>query len=97
MKTNEKICNRIRFWDGLLPWVMDNRDGAEKAVGVSYYPRWRKGLYCDAQANRYRQHPLDYIEAMMEAMHMATSRLLPDETASIGVYGSISKAITFMD
>lgn len=28
------------------------------------YPRWMKGLYCDAAAQQHRQHPLDYIECL---------------------------------
>src|SRR5690606_41748196 len=28
------------------------------------YPRWKQGLYCNAGANQFRQHPLDYIEGL---------------------------------
>lgn len=31
---------------------------------VYYYPRWAKGLYCQASENQFRQHPLDYIEGL---------------------------------
>ena len=34
------------------------------ASSVKYYPRWEEGKYCDPAANRYRQHPLDYIEVL---------------------------------
>jgi L-ribulokinase len=39
-------------------------DGTEVASSVFEYPRWKDGLYCDAAANRFRQHPKDYIEGL---------------------------------
>lgn len=44
--------------------VVDVRTGETVATSVKYYPRWSQGLYCDPAANRYRQHPLDYIEVL---------------------------------
>ena len=32
------------------------------------YRRWADGLYCDPVANRFRQHPLDYLESMEGAI-----------------------------
>lgn len=61
--------------DSCRALVVDANNGEEKASGICYYPRWKAGLYCDAQTNRYRQHPLDYIEAMVEAVHSALSQL----------------------
>ncbi len=43
--------------------LSDTADGHTVACSVAYYPRWKAGLYCDAGENRYRQHPLDYIES----------------------------------
>lgn len=43
--------------------LVDTADGKIVACSVAYYPRWKAGLYCDAGENRYRQHPLDYIES----------------------------------
>jgi L-ribulokinase len=37
------------------------------------YPRWKKGLYCDAAASQFRQHPLDYLEGMEAAIKGALS------------------------
>lgn len=33
---------------------------------VSMYKRWAEGKYCIAEQDQYRQHPLDYIEAIDE-------------------------------
>ena len=69
--------------DSCRALVVDVCNGDEVATGVSFYPRWKAGLYCDAQSNRYRQHPLDYIESMTEAVHTALSHLTEEEIASI--------------
>jgi L-ribulokinase len=44
--------------------VVDTETGAEVAQSVKYYSRWIEGKFCDPSANRYRQHPLDYIEVL---------------------------------
>lgn len=38
--------------------------GEEVPSSVFSYPRWRDGLYCDTVRNKFRQHPLDYIEGL---------------------------------
>lgn len=40
------------------------RDGETIASSSFFYPRWRDGLYCDASAHRFRQHPLDHLEGL---------------------------------
>jgi len=44
--------------------VVDALSGEQVAESVAHYPRWRQGLYCDPVSNRYRQHPLDYVETL---------------------------------
>ncbi|MBR7003381.1 MAG: ribulokinase [Bacteroidales bacterium] len=48
--------------------LVDVSDGREMASCTSYYKRWAKGLYCDTTIDRYRQHPLDYIESLEEVL-----------------------------
>ena len=69
--------------DSCRALIVDAFNGHEVAVGVSFYTRWKAGLYCDARDSRYRQHPLDYIESMVEAVHIALSNLNKEEIAAI--------------
>lgn len=50
--------------DSVRCLVVRCSDGAELASAVVEYPRWKAGLYCNPSASQYRQHPLDYIEAL---------------------------------
>lgn len=50
--------------DSVRTVFVDTADGREVASSVFVYPRWKQGLYCDASQNRFRQHPLDYIEGL---------------------------------
>jgi L-ribulokinase len=52
-------------------------DGAELATHVAAYPRWSEGRYSDARHQRFRHHPLDYIEAMTEAVRAVARQLGP--------------------
>ena len=84
IESNKKYVIGLDFGtDSCRALIVDVRNGDEVATGVSFYPRWKAGLYCDAQSNRYRQHPLDYIESMTEAVHTALSHLTEEEIASI--------------
>ena len=50
--------------DSVRSIIANTANGYEIASSVYYYPRWQKGLFCDAAANQFRQHPLDYIEGL---------------------------------
>lgn len=50
--------------DSVRAIIADAADGREVASSVFYYPRWKEGKYCKPAANRFRQHPLDYIEGL---------------------------------
>jgi len=50
--------------DSVRSIVADATSGQVLGSSVKYYPRWAKGLYCDPIENRFRQHPLDYLESM---------------------------------
>jgi len=67
--------------DSVRSVVVDTDNGETVGTAVFEYSRWKKGLYCDPSANRFRQHPLDYIEGM-EYSVKAALRDLPGEVTS---------------
>jgi L-ribulokinase len=50
--------------DSVRSLIVSTETGEEIAGAVFHYPRWKQGLYCDAKVNRFRQHPLDYLEGL---------------------------------
>ena len=50
--------------DSVRSLIVNVATGEEVAGEVFYYPRWKKGLYCDATSNMFRQHPKDYLEGL---------------------------------
>lgn len=57
--------------------VVNAKNGAETGSAVCYYPRWKTGKYCDPARNRYRQHPLDYIESLEQVVREALAACGP--------------------
>jgi L-ribulokinase len=62
----EKLLIGLDFGSDSIRAVLVNQNGKCLAASVSNYPRWNKKMYSDANENRFRQHPLDYIESMTE-------------------------------
>jgi L-ribulokinase len=54
--------------DSVRSIIANTRDGIEIASAVYNYPRWRDGLFCNVNANQFRQHPLDYIEGLVHSV-----------------------------
>ncbi len=50
--------------DSVRSVIVNAANGEEVAAAVYTFPRWRDRLYCDSVANKFRQHPLDYIEGL---------------------------------
>lgn len=50
--------------DSVRSVIVDASNGSEVASSVFFYPRWKDGKYCDPSKNRFRQHPLDYVEGL---------------------------------
>src|SRR5665647_1260714 len=50
--------------DSVRTVLVDASNGKEISSSVYYYPRWKAGKYCDPANNRFRQHPLDYLEGI---------------------------------
>jgi L-ribulokinase len=70
--------------DSVRALIVD-ASGHTLAEAVRPYPRWGEGRYIDAAAGMFRQHPLDYIEAMTDAVREAVSHTNPAEVRGIGV------------
>jgi len=50
--------------DSVRTVIINAGSGKEMAASVFPYPRWATGKYCNAAAQQFRQHPLDYIEGL---------------------------------
>ena len=61
--------------DSVRSVIVDTGNGNIEGSSVFEYPRWKKGLYCDPAANRFRQHPLDYTEGLEQSVKGAMKGL----------------------
>ncbi len=50
--------------DSVRTAIIETGDGSEVSSAVADYRRWSEGRYSDPASNRFRQHPLDYIEGL---------------------------------
>lgn len=64
--------------DSVRVIIFDVFTGHMVAEAVSHYPRWKKGVYCDAAKSQFRQHPLDYIESFTECMKSVMGQISPN-------------------
>jgi L-ribulokinase len=63
--------------------IVSTLNGDEVASSVKYYSRWAEGKYCDPAKDQYRQHPLDYIEALEATAKEALSLVGPDVAKNV--------------
>ncbi|HEX7623279.1 MAG TPA: ribulokinase, partial [Anaeromyxobacteraceae bacterium] len=76
---NESFVVGLDFGtDTVRAIVVDASDGEVLGGSVKPYPRWAKGLYCDALENRFRHHPLDYLEVLQASLAEALAAAGPD-------------------
>lgn len=59
--------------DSVRALIVSVSDGKIMAGSVCNYPRWSRGEYCNAKENRYRQHPLDYLESFTKVVRDVVS------------------------
>ncbi len=60
--------------DSVRSLLVNAGNGEEISSAVYLYPRWKEGLYCDASVNRFRQHPLDYVEGLENTIRECISK-----------------------
>ncbi|WP_286806054.1 MULTISPECIES: ribulokinase [unclassified Marinimicrobium] len=54
--------------DSVRALLVDTANGQEVATTVVPYKRWNQGLYSEPAKNQFRQHPLDYLEGVEQAV-----------------------------
>lgn len=69
--------------DSVRSIIADTSNGDEIASSVFYYPRWAKGLYCDPAINRFRQHPLDFIEGIEATIRDCVAQVGPQVASQV--------------
>lgn len=60
--------------DSVRAVIINAANGDEISSAVYYYARWKEGKYCDPLNNQFRQHPLDYLEGLENAIKEALSK-----------------------
>lgn len=76
--------------DSVRVVILDAADGRVAGQSVVWYPRWKRGLYCSPRENRFRQHPLDYIESLTDAV---TGAIREADSLSGSKIGRLIRAI----
>lgn len=84
--------------DSVRSLIVNVETGEEVASAVYNYPRWKKGMYCDAPNNRFRQHPKDYLEGLeytvIEALKQAPAGVAENVAGiSVDTTGSTPVAV----
>jgi L-ribulokinase len=69
--------------DSVRSLLVNAADGSEIATAVFHYPRWKDGLYCNPAENRFRQHPLDYVEGLEQTILSCLSQAGPSATGRV--------------
>ncbi|HKK47443.1 MAG TPA: ribulokinase [Balneolaceae bacterium] len=68
MKSQTAYIIGIDYGTDSVRSVLLDTKGKQHAEAVHYYSRWQKRLYCDSTENRFRQHPLDYLEGLEKTL-----------------------------
>jgi len=69
--------------DSVRTVLVDAANGQEVASAVFYYPRWKKGMYCNIYENRFRQHPLDYLEGLEHTIRECVAKVGADVASKV--------------
>ena len=61
--------------------IVNCADGSIVGESVSFYKRWKQGLFCDPLKSQFRHHPQDYIDAIESAVGSVTCLLYTSDAA----------------
>ena len=85
----EKLVIGMDFGtDSVRGLLVDSLTGRILSTAVSYFKRWKQGLYCDPQKDQYRQHPLDYTESIDDVLRELLNELSPATIKQIKAIGT---------
>jgi L-ribulokinase len=60
--------------DSVRALIVDASSGEEMSTSVASYSRWKQGKYNIPHYNQFRQHPMDYIDAMKNVIHQSLEK-----------------------
>ena len=69
--------------DSVRALIVNTSTGEELATAVHYYARWKEGKYCDPSKNKFRQHPLDYVEGVENTIKSVVSQVSEEVVENI--------------
>ena len=69
--------------DSIRSLIVNALDGRILSSAVHNYTRWREGRYCDPARNRFRHHPLDYIEGIEKTIGEALAQAPPGTAETV--------------
>ncbi len=76
MSANKYVIGLDYGTDSAMAIIVNTSNGDEVSSSDKNYPRWAKGKFCNPIKDQYRQHPLDYIEVMIDTVKSAIENLL---------------------
>ena len=71
--------------DSVRVGVWDTHTGECRATVARRYRRWAEGRFCRPEAQQFRQHPLDHIEALEGAFADVAEHLGPQSVSALAV------------
>lgn len=85
----DKLVIGIDFGTDSARGILVNTSSGEILhSAISNYSRWSKGLFCNPENEEYRQHPLDYMEAIDEIFSELLCELEPSVIKNIVAIGT---------
>ena len=84
MTTKKYVIGIDYGTDSVRAVIVNALNGDEVASTVKAYSRWAAGKFCDPAKDQYRQHPLDYVEAMEYSVREALKIAGPEVAKNIG-------------
>ncbi|MEO5909488.1 MAG: ribulokinase [Pelobium sp.] len=69
--------------DSVRSVLIDASNGKEISASISYYTRWKQGLYCDPSKSQFRQHPLDFLEGMTKTIQECIKTAGPEISKNV--------------